>query len=538
MAWLPVGTTLQRGRYEIVDHLGRGPTGAAYLARDAELSGRLCVVKQMWPLFSTPSERRQAEKDFVREANLLVQLNDPGHPGIHEVYGYFVEGADRFLVMRYIQGAESLYQRLKRLGHPLSESDVLWPAREVANVLAYLHSRQPQPVIHGDIKPHNVMVDAEERVWLVDFGLAKAATTDESRVILAEGRILAAGTPGYAPLEQWQGRATPRSDIYALGATMHHLLTGQDPREPFAAVAELDLELLRRLSIRPPLAQVRPDVSPALASLVDRCLDPDPERRPGATHLELELQRLAPAGHELAEAGRIQAGLLPETLPVLANWDVAAAFEPARETSGDFYDFIPLPDGRLAIVVADVADKGAGAALYMALARTLLRSAAALHPQEPGQVLAAVHERIVTETHTDMFVTVFYAVLDPENSIVLYASGGHNPGYVFQAGEAHPLAGTGTALGIMPSLLPDARWETDSVTLSPGDTLLLYTDGAIDARAPDGPAFGLERMLIAARARLGRPAAEVQAGLLDEIHRFVGDAPRFDDLTLMVVART
>jgi serine phosphatase RsbU (regulator of sigma subunit) len=239
------------------------------------------------------------------------------------------------------------------------------------------------------------------------------------------------------------------------------------------------------------------------------------------------------ATHELAVAGRIQAGLLPEALPAIPGWEVAATLEPARETSGDFYDFVPLPGGCLGIVVADVADKGAGAALYMALTRTLLRSSATLYPQEPGRVLATVNERILAETHTDMFVTVFYGVLDPETGALVYANGGHNPGYLFRSGDVQLLAGTGMALGVV----PDAAWHQEAAHLDAGETLLLYTDGAIDARALDGQPFGLERLLATAQAHLSGSPAEMQAAILDEIHGFVGDAPRFDDLTLLLVAR-
>jgi serine/threonine protein kinase len=130
----------------------------------------------------------------------------------------------------------------------------------------------------------------------VDFGLAKAAVSGGARVMVAGGKTVAAGTPGYTPLEQWQMQPSLKSDIYALGATVHHLLTAHDPRDRFTSFPELDMEILRSLSRFQPLAEVRPDVSPALASLVGRCLDPDPARRPPAEQLEIELGRLAPTG--------------------------------------------------------------------------------------------------------------------------------------------------------------------------------------------------------------------------------------------------
>ena len=297
---LPVGKSLQGGRYQIMGQLGQGGMGAVYLARDEELFGRLCVVKQMRPFFATQSERRKAEEDFKREAEVLARLNQPGHPRIPEVYGYFVEGLDQYLVMKYIEG-ESLERRLERLKRPLSEAEVVSCAAEVVDALVYLHSRKPQPVIHRDIKPANIIIDPEDRVWLVDFGLARAAVSSGARVMVAGGKTVAAGTPGYTPLEQWQMQPSTRSDIYALGATMHHLLTARDPRDRFTAFPELDMELLRSFATFQPLSELRPDVSPALAGLVNRCLDPDPRRRPAASQLKIELDRLAPTGSKFFE---------------------------------------------------------------------------------------------------------------------------------------------------------------------------------------------------------------------------------------------
>lgn len=310
---LPVGTPLQGGRYQIIGQLGHGGMGAVYLAKDLELFGRLCVVKQMRPFFATQSERRKAEEDFKREAEVLARLNHPGHPRIPEVYGYFVEGVDQFLVMKYIEG-ESLERRLERLKRPLSETELIRCAQETANALVYLHSRRPQPVIHRDIKPANIIIDPEDRVWLVDFGLARAAVSSGARVMVSGGKTVAAGTPGYTPLEQWQMQPTPKSDIYALGATMHHLLTAHDPRDRFTSFPELDLDLLRSFSNFQPLSELRPDISPALVSIVARCLDPEHRHRPSAQQLEIELGRLAPTGSKVFDTVKRWSPTLGEML--------------------------------------------------------------------------------------------------------------------------------------------------------------------------------------------------------------------------------
>ena len=237
---------------------------------------------------------------------------------------------------------------------------------------------------------------------------------------------------------------------------------------------------------------------------------------------------------ELAAAGRIQEGLLPREVPRLPGWDMLATLEPAREMSGDFYDFIALPEGRLGIVVADVVDKGAGAALYMALSRTLIRTFALEYPMQPERVMNATNERIFKDTKKTMFVTAFYGVLDPLTATLAYCNAGHNPPYFLGGGmdSVEELTRTGMALGV----LERTGFTQETLRMQPGDALVLYTDGITEARDPDGIMFGEERLLEVAQRAQGCSAWEIQEALLDEIHAFVGDAPRLDDITLMVLA--
>jgi class 3 adenylate cyclase/tetratricopeptide (TPR) repeat protein len=246
------------------------------------------------------------------------------------------------------------------------------------------------------------------------------------------------------------------------------------------------------------------------------------------------------AAQELALAGRVQESLLPAEPPHIPGWQLAVALEPARETSGDFYDFISLPDGRWGIVIADVADKGAGAALYMALCRTLIRTYAVEHNSRPELLFNAVNGRILAETHSDIFVTVFFGVLDPAAGTLVYCNAGHSPPYLLRARTGAALATTAQALrrtGPPLGILEDAAWKQDAVRLAPGDTLVLYTDGVSDAHDPQGALFGRERLQEAAQPHLGRSASHIKEAILESVHQWVGSAPQFDDITLMIVVR-
>ena len=242
---------------------------------------------------------------------------------------------------------------------------------------------------------------------------------------------------------------------------------------------------------------------------------------------------------ELAVAWRIQESFLPDHVPQVPGWQLAASLEPARQTSGDFYDLIPLPNGRLGILVADVADKGTGAALYMALSRTLIRTYAIEYDTQPAHALRAANRRILRDTQSDLFVTVFYGILDPDSGSLAYCNAGHNPPYLLGAhtGAVQALSLTGMALGV----IEDETWEEGTAQMAEGDVLVLYSDGIPEAANAQGAFFGTERMLAVLRdvlLALPAPSAgEVQDALLAEVRAFVDDAPQFDDMTLMVVVR-
>jgi len=239
---------------------------------------------------------------------------------------------------------------------------------------------------------------------------------------------------------------------------------------------------------------------------------------------------------ELALAGRMQASLLPEVPPDLPGWGLTATWRPARETSGDFYDFIICPDGRLGLVLADVTDKGIGAALYMALSRTLLRTFAEEHPYAPGEVLRAVNQRILEDTHGGLFITMFYGLLDPDSGQLTYSNAGHHPPYLVQKTADHPpsaLMRTGIPLGVD----SQAAWGESSVQIDTGDLLLMYTDGMVDAHNAKGEPMGFKPMLEIASTLRHRTVRDVQDALISEVRAYAGSEQQFDDLTLVLLKR-
>src|SRR6266851_1420117 len=249
---LNVGTNLQGGRYVVKQILGEGGMGAALLATDKRLDNKLVVIKELISDNTDPEKFKEDERNFKQEVVTLAHLD---HPLIPNVMDNFEEGSRYFMVQEYVEG-ENLEDRMDRLNQPMKEREVLLIASEVLDILDYL-SQQTPPIVHRDIKPANIIISSKDkRAHLVDFGIARA---DVARNVRRK-QTSALGTPGYAPPEQYQGNADPRSDLYALGATMHHLLTNRDPRNypPFTYVP------VRTLN-----AQLSPEVERVVARAVN-----------------------------------------------------------------------------------------------------------------------------------------------------------------------------------------------------------------------------------------------------------------------------
>ncbi len=253
-------------------------------------------------------------------------------------------------------------------------------------------------------------------------------------------------------------------------------------------------------------------------------------------HLDLMREALASRDtlialqQELDVSSNMQKSILPTVFPESEKYEIQASMTPAREVGGDFYDVIRLKNNTIGLVIADVSGKGVPAALFMMICRTLMKSVAiGLH--SPEKVLREANTILLEENESCMFVTVFYAVFDPESGRLCYANGGHNPPVRIKAGGGSELlpVESGIALGVA----PDATFHEQEITLAPGDALLLYTDGVTEAMNEKGELFGEQRLLSAMSAVAAEQSRQLTKQLITEVLRFADTAPQADDITCL-----
>jgi serine phosphatase RsbU (regulator of sigma subunit) len=236
---------------------------------------------------------------------------------------------------------------------------------------------------------------------------------------------------------------------------------------------------------------------------------------------------------ELRVARSIQQASLPKEVPEPEGWQIAPYYQPAREVGGDFYDFLELKDGQLGLVVGDATGKGVPAALVMASARSMLRAVAQASDYSPGDVLRRVNDSLVIDIPPNMFVTCFYAIVDPKSGSLTYANAGHDMPYLHRNGHAEELRARGMPLGLMPGM----GYEEKQTILEAGEAALFYSDGLVEAHDPEGEMFGFPRL----RELVAEHGEERSLGdfLLEELYSFVGEGwEQEDDITLLTLRRS
>ncbi len=268
---LTTGTELQHKRYRIENAVAKGGMGAVYKGFDQHFK-RACAIKEMLDNFSNEEDREQSLQWFEREAHMLLDLH---HAAIPKVFDFFAENGHNYLVMEFVDG-KTLAEVLEQEGQPrgLPEVRVRNWAAQICSVLAYLHSQNP-PVIFRDLKPSNIMVTSDDKVKLIDFGIARSFQSGRQATVIM--------TLGYAPPEQLEGKPLPKSDIYALGATLHRLLTRHEATNNKPSIFDF-----------PTIRSLRPEISPAFDALIGRALQKDPNARWTAGEMEQAILRLPP----------------------------------------------------------------------------------------------------------------------------------------------------------------------------------------------------------------------------------------------------
>jgi serine phosphatase RsbU (regulator of sigma subunit) len=236
---------------------------------------------------------------------------------------------------------------------------------------------------------------------------------------------------------------------------------------------------------------------------------------------------------ELRLARSIQQAFLPKEVPTLEGWQISPLYQPAREVGGDFYDFHPLSGGRLGLVVGDATGKGVPAALVMSTTCGMLRAVSqASHSSSPGEMLRRVNEALVPSIPDNMFVTCFYAILDPTSGSLRYANAGHDVPYLHRSGDTEEMRARGMPLGLMPEM----GYEEKEIVLDSGEAAFFYSDGLVEAHNPQGEMFGFPRLraLVAEHAQ----KESLEEALLEELYSFVGEGwKQEDDITLLTLRR-
>lgn len=234
-------------------------------------------------------------------------------------------------------------------------------------------------------------------------------------------------------------------------------------------------------------------------------------------------------------AQQIQESFLPHTIPLIENYDLAASSIPAQEVGGDFYDFIPISSAQTGLTIGDVSGKGIPAALFMAFSRTLLRAKACRNPGV-GRMIESVNNFINEEPHSNMFVTLFYSVLDSSRNKLTFVNAGHNPPLLLRNknGEIIRLSTGGVVLGAMKGLKMDEK----TIDLYSGDLLILYTDGVTEAINQQEDQFGEARLIEIIKNNPDLPSGDLKNLIIDQVYDFASGTPQADDITLMVLRRT
>ena len=387
---------------------------------------------------------------------------------------------------------------------------------------------------------------AKVRAWaqqLVEGGGPYARAFENLILALIVLSVASIGLESIPGLPRWALQALRASEIVIVAVfSVEYLLRIVAARSPFAfifsyqglidllAVAPFyltgfDARWLRALRL---LRLLR--VLKLQTHILERVVD---ERTRELAEKNAALEKAQAQLHaELEVARSLQLAILPSAFPARPGCEGAARMIPATTMGGDFYDYIELLHGEVGLVIADVSGHGVPAAFFMAVARTNLRELAVRHT-DPGACLAQTNDALCAQNPLDLFVTVFYCILEPKTGVLRYANGGHNPPYVRRAsGPIEPLDGAG---GLVLGAMPGVEYPTHTIQLLRGDRLVLYTDGVTEACNPAAELYGAQRLVDEVHVHGGGTPAALVERICQSVTNFAGAAPQSDDITLTVL---
>jgi serine phosphatase RsbU (regulator of sigma subunit) len=448
--------------------------------------------------------------DIVLITCLLILALRPGEHALRPAVRLLAIGLGLIVIMDSIYG----YQTLNEIYVTGTIFDVGWPVAYMLIGLGAFAVRQAPAAAPPDETPRATVPLVGQGVW---------------RSLLPYVLVPAVGVLAIYTWRASAGSSSLAAGVY-LGGTvliclvlLRQVLTIVENARLYNRLQETYLEM----------EQKEEEVRQLNKDLENRVAERTEQLKSAMAKQQQEAQERQRIEQELRVARLIQQTLLPKSVPALAGYDVSAYYQPANEVGGDFYDFLELDDGQLGLIVGDATGHGMPAAVLMASTRSVLRAVAQRGGTAPGQVLAEANEVLYPDIPSNMFVTCFYAILDPTEGRLLYANAGHNLPCCRHEGPATELGARGMPLGLMPGM----RYEEKEAVLAPGECVLFYSDGLIEAHNPQGEMFGTRRL----RSLLTEPpmgGTDLITSLMEEMKWFTGKRlEQEDDITLVTLHR-
>lgn len=467
-------------------------------------------------------------KRFMNMANLAWRLN---HPYIVQIYdtGVSREFKLHYVVMEYVEG-----RTLREVLNEKKRLEVDYACKIMSQLASALSFAHRQSIVHRDVNPTNIIITKDDYIKLVGLALSKILDPEEEQLYLTKAGQ-AMGTLGYISPEQLKSAADVdfRTDIYSMGVIFYECLCGKLPYDP--QVLKDPAKYVKALRRRPQEAphNIVSHIPENLSQIVMKCLEPSPDKRYQKAEEVLADIKVYTEVIQLSTAQKRIRAMFPKT-PQIEGFDLHVSYEPMEEIGGDFYDFVPLGDGKWGIVIGDVTGHGVEAAVVMGMIKSVVK-VMAKRSSNAAEVLEQANKEVSPDMDNTTFTTVAYGILDTVNKTFSYSRAGHNPMLLYNSKRDPALityTPKGTILGVPWPLNCDAA----TIDLLPGDVLLQYTDGITEAKSKTSEEFGMERLCEVMEQFGNRGASALATAIKQSVAEFTkGSTEDEDDVTLVIV---